>query len=166
MPSDSNKSFPSTAASQFSDELGLVKQPVSSSSDAKTVQPSFIRTGVVSNEVPNSAKVMVRTNPPNMNPGNATGVTSNPNSGQVANMLSQPHQSSSSSDQQYKHPTNNQDQRARVTQKTGPVNEWQRRSGYPGRSQNSGSDKKYGTGRMKQIYVAKSSSTSGPAPSG
>ncbi|XP_071675216.1 uncharacterized protein [Lolium perenne] len=166
MPSDSNKSFTSTAASQFSDELGLVKQPASSSSDAKTVQSSLVRTGMVSNEVPNSAKVMVRTNAPNINPGNATGVTSNPNPGQVANMPSKPHQSSSSPDQQYKHPVNNQDQRARVTQKTGPLNEWQRRSGYPGRSQNSGSDKKYGTGRMKQIYVAKSSSTSGPAPSG
>uniref|UniRef100_A0ACD5YNB2 Uncharacterized protein n=1 Tax=Avena sativa TaxID=4498 RepID=A0ACD5YNB2_AVESA len=171
MPSDSNKSFPSTDASQFSDELGLIKQPASSSSDAKTAHPSFIRTGVISNEVPNSAKVMARTNPPNMNPGNATGMTSsNPNSGQVANMPSKPHQSSSSSDQQYKHPVNNQDHRARVTQKTGTVNEWQRRPGcrpgYPGRSQNSGSDKKYGTGRMKQIYVAKSSSTGGPAPSG
>lgn len=165
MPSDGNKSFTNTAASQFSDELGHGKQPASSSSDAKTVQPSFVRTGMISNEVLNGAKVMVRTNPPNMNPGNATGVTSNPNSGQVANMPSKPHQSSSSSDQQYKHPVNNQDHRARVTQKTGTVNEWQRRSGYPGRSQNSGSDKKYGTGRMKQIYVAKSSSTSGHAPS-
>ncbi|CAM0873373.1 unnamed protein product [Alopecurus aequalis] len=167
MLSDSNKSFPSTAASQFSDELGLVKQPASSSSDAITLQPSFVRTGaVISNEVPNSAKVMVRTNPPIMNPGNATGVSSNPNSGQVANMPSKPHQSSSSSDQQYKHPVNNQDHRAQVTQKTGTVNEWQRRSGYMGRSQNPGSDKKYGTGRMKQIYIAKSSSTSSPAPSG
>ncbi|XP_044981292.1 uncharacterized protein LOC123448458 isoform X2 [Hordeum vulgare subsp. vulgare] len=136
--SDSNKSFPNTAASQSSD----VKQPVSSSSDARTVEPSFVRIGVIGNEVPNS----------------------NPKPGQVAKIPSKPHQSSLPSDQQFKHPVNNnQDRPARVTQRTGTVNEWQRRSGYPGRS--SGSDKKYGTGRMKQIYVAKSSSSS-HAPSG
>lgn len=168
VPSDSNKSFPSAAASQFTYELGLVEQPASSSSsNAQTVQPSFVRAGMISNEVPNSAKVMVRMTPPNVNPGIATGVSSsNPNGGQVANMPSKPHQSSSSLDQQYQHPLNNQDRRARVTQKTGTVNEWQRRSGYQGRNQNSGSDKNLGTGRMKQIYVAKSSTRSSHAPSG
>ncbi|VAI05770.1 unnamed protein product [Triticum turgidum subsp. durum] len=136
--SDSNKSFPSIAASQSSD----VKQPASSSSDARTAEPSFVRKGVIGNEVPNS----------------------NPKSGQVAKMPPKPHQSSLPSDQQFKHPVNNnQDRLARVTQRAGTVNEWQRRSGHPGRS--SGSDKKYGTGRMKQIYVAKSSSTSSQAPS-
>lgn len=159
-PSDSNKSFPSTAGSQFTDELAL------SSSNAQTVQPSFVRTGMISNEVQNSAKVVVRVNPPNVNPGSAAGVTSSPNSGQVASMHSKPHHSSSSSDQQYKHPVNNLDRRAQVTQKTGTVNEWPRRPGYAGRSQNSGSDKNLGTGRMKQIYVAKTSSTSRHGPSG
>lgn len=147
MPSDSNKSFPNLAVPQFSDEFGPVKQPAPSSSDAQTVQPSFVRTGVVGNEVPNSS----------------TGVNSNPNSCQVAHMPSKPHQSSSPSDQRFKHPVNNQDRPAWVTQRTGTVNEWQRRSGYSG---SSGSDKKYGAGRIKQVYVAKSSSTSSHAPSG
>ncbi|KAF0921417.1 hypothetical protein E2562_006983 [Oryza meyeriana var. granulata] len=165
VPADNSKNFPNATA-QFTDELGLVEQPASSGSNAQTVQPSFARAGMISNEVPNSAKVMGRSNTPNVNPGIATGVTSNSNGSQVASMPSNPHQSSSSSGQQYQHQVNNQDRRARVAQKTGAVNEWQRRSGYQGRSQNSGSDKNLGTGRMKQIYVAKSSSASGHAPSG
>ncbi|KAG8097465.1 hypothetical protein GUJ93_ZPchr0013g34150 [Zizania palustris] len=166
VPSDSSKRFPNAAAPQFKDESGLVEQPASSSSNAQTVQPSFVRTGLISNEVPSSAKVMNRSNTSNVNPEFATGVISNSNGGQVASMPSKPHQSSSSSDQQYQHPVNNQDRRARMAQKTGTANEWQRRSGYQGRNQNSGSDKNLGTGRMKQIYVAKSSSASGHAPSG
>uniref|UniRef100_A0A0D9VUW1 BAT2 N-terminal domain-containing protein n=1 Tax=Leersia perrieri TaxID=77586 RepID=A0A0D9VUW1_9ORYZ len=163
---ENSKSFPNATAAQFTDELGLVEQPASSSSNAQTVQPSFVRAGMISNEVPNSAKVMGRSNTPNVNPGIATGVTSNSNGSQVANMPSKPHQSSSSSGQQYQHQVNNQDRRARVAQKTGAANEWQRRSGYQGRNQNSGSDKNLGTGRMKQIYVAKSLSASSHAPSG
>ncbi|KAG8063140.1 hypothetical protein GUJ93_ZPchr0003g16549 [Zizania palustris] len=166
VPSDSSKSFPNAAATQFNDELGLVEQPASSSSNAQTVQPSFALAGMINNEVPSSAKVMNRSNTPNVNPGIATAVTSNSNGGHVSSMPTKPDQSSSSSDQQYQHPANNQDRRARMTQKTGTVNEWQRWSGYHGRNQNSGSDKNLGTGRMKQIYVAKSSSASGHAPSG
>ncbi|XP_062211469.1 uncharacterized protein LOC133912639 isoform X2 [Phragmites australis] len=165
VPSDGNKTFPNAAASQFKDELGLVKQPASSSSSTQTVQPSFGQAHVTSNEFSTSAKVVVRTIPPNVNPGIATGVTSNPNGGQVTNMPSKADQSSSSSDQQHQHPVNNQDRRARMTQKIGTGNEWQRRSGYQGRNQNPSSDKNLGAGRMKQIYVAKSS-TSGHAPSG
>uniref|UniRef100_A0A0D3FJG2 BAT2 N-terminal domain-containing protein n=1 Tax=Oryza barthii TaxID=65489 RepID=A0A0D3FJG2_9ORYZ len=166
VPADNSKNIPNASATQFTDDLGLVEQPASTSSNAQTVQPSFARVGMISNEVPNSAKVMGRSsNTPNVNPGIATGV-SNSNGSQVASMPSKPHQSSSSSGQQYQHQVNNQDRRSRVTQKTGAVNEWQRRSGYQGRNQNSGSDKNLGTGRMKQIYVAKSSSASGHAPSG
>ncbi|XP_062215427.1 uncharacterized protein LOC133915985 isoform X2 [Phragmites australis] len=168
MPSNSNKTFPNAAASQFTDELGLVEQPASSSSSAQTVQPSSVQAGVISNEVSTSAKVMVRSIPPNVNPGIATTtrVASNPNGGQVTNLPSKTQQSSLSLDQQYQHPVSNQDRRARVTQKTGTGNEWQRRPGYQGRNQNSGLDKNSGTGRMKQIYVAKSSATSGHAQSG
>ncbi|XP_040377961.1 uncharacterized protein LOC102713252 isoform X2 [Oryza brachyantha] len=158
---DNSKSSP-----QFTNEIGLVEQPASSSSNGQTVQPSFARAGMISNEVPTSAKVMGRSNTPNVNPGVAAGVTSNSNGSQVASMPSKPHQSSSSSGQQYQHQANSQDRRPRVAQKTGANNEWHRRSGYQGRPQNSGSDKNLGTGRMKQIYVAKSSSASGHAPSG
>ncbi|RLN17149.1 uncharacterized protein C2845_PM02G24110 [Panicum miliaceum] len=122
--------------------------------------------GVISNEVSTSAKVMVRATPLKVNPGTVAGVASNPNGCQVTNIPSKTHQSSLSSDQQYHHPVNNQDRRARATQKTGTSNEWQRRSGYQGRNQGSGSDRGPGTGRMKQIYVAKPSATSGHAPSG
>lgn len=167
VPSDGNKTFPNAAASQFTDRLGLVEQPTSSSSSTQTVQPSsFGQAGVISNEVSTSAKVMVRATPSKVNPGTASGVVSNPNGGQVTNMAPKAHQSSLSSDQQYQHPVNNQDRRARMTQKTGPGNEWQRRSGYQGRNQGSGSDRSSGTGRMKQIYVAKPSAASGHAQSG
>ncbi|CAN6319722.1 unnamed protein product [Urochloa humidicola] len=167
MPSDGNKTFPNTAASQFKDGLGLVEQPTSGSSSAQTVQPpSFGQAGVISNEVSTSAKVMVRATSSKVNPGIASGMASNPNGGQVTNMAPKTHQSSLSSEQQYQHPVNNQDRRARVTQKTGPGNEWQRRSGYQGRNQGSGSDRSSGTARMKQIYVAKPSATSGHAQSG
>ncbi|CAL4939790.1 unnamed protein product [Urochloa decumbens] len=168
MPSDGNKTFPNAAASQFTDRLGLVEQPTSSSSSAQTVQPpSFVQAGVISNEVSTSAKVMVRATPSKVNPGSTAGVASNPNGGQVTNMAPKTHhQSSLSSDQQYQNPVNNLDRRPRVTQKTGPGNEWQRRSGYQGRNQGSGSDRSSGTGRMKQIYVAKPSATSGHAQSG
>lgn len=165
-PSDGNKILPNAAASQLTNELGLVEQPASSSSSTQTVQPSFGQTGVISNEVSTSAKVVVKTIPSNVNPGNGTGA-SNPNGGQVNNMPSNSkiHQTSSLSDQQYQHPASSQDRRARATQKNVTGNEWQRRQGYLGRNQNSSSDKNSGTGRMKQIYVAKSSA-SGRAPSG
>ncbi|RLN41306.1 uncharacterized protein C2845_PM01G17280 [Panicum miliaceum] len=167
VPSDGNRTFPNAAAAQFTDGLGLVEQPTSSSSSSQTVQPSsFGQGGVISNEVSTSAKVMVRATPSKVNPGTVAGVASNPNGCQVTNMPSKTHQSSLSSDQQYHHPVNNQDRRARATQKTGTSNEWQRRSGYQGRNQGSGSDRGPGTGRMKQIYVAKPSATSGRAPSG
>ncbi|PUZ40791.1 hypothetical protein GQ55_9G451400 [Panicum hallii var. hallii] len=167
VPSDGSKTFPNEAAAQFTDGLGLVEQPTSSSSSSQTVQPSsFGQAGVISNEVSTSAKVMVRATPLKVNPGTVAGVASNPNGCQVTNMPSKTHQSSLSSDQQYHHPVNNQDRRARATQKTGTSNEWQRRSGYQGRNQGSGSDRGPGTGRMKQIYVAKPSATSGHAPSG
>ena len=165
-PSDGNKTFPNAAASQYRDELGLVEQPASTSSSSQTVQPSFGQAGVISNEVSTSAKVVVRATPSKVNPGTAAGVASNTNGPQVTSISSKTHQSSSSSDQQYQHPVNNQDRRAHATQKAGTGNEWQRRSGYQGRSQGSGSDRSSGTGRMKQIYVAKPSSTSGHAPSG
>jgi len=167
VPSDGNKTFPNAAATQFTDGLGLVKQPTSSSSSSQTVQPSsFGQAGVISNEVSTSAKVMVRATPSKVNPGTVTGVATNPNGCQVTNIPSKTHQSSLSSDQRYHHPVSNQDRRARATQKTGTSNEWQRRSGYQGRNQGSGSDRGPGTGRMKQIYVAKPSATSGHAPSG
>ncbi|KAG0550824.1 hypothetical protein BDA96_01G370800 [Sorghum bicolor] len=165
-PSDGNKTFLNAAASQYRDELGLVQQPASTSSSSQTVQPSFGQAGVISNEVSTSAKVTVRATPSKVNPGTAAGVASNTNGPQVTSIPSKTHQSSSSSDQQYQHPVNNQDRRARATQKAGTGNEWQRRSGYQGRNQGSGSDRSSGTGRMKQIYVAKPSSTSGHAPSG
>ncbi|KAL6608003.1 hypothetical protein ACP70R_041066 [Stipagrostis hirtigluma subsp. patula] len=166
-PSDGSKNFTNAAASHFTNQLGLVEQPDSSSSSAQTVQPAVGKARVISNEVSTSAKVVVKTIPPNVKPGIATGV-SNPNGGQITNLPSnsKTHQSSSSSDQQYQHPVNNQDRRPRAAQKTGTGNEWQRRPGYQGRNQNSGSDKNSGTGRMKQIYVAKSSASSGHAPSG
>ncbi|OEL23535.1 hypothetical protein BAE44_0015444 [Dichanthelium oligosanthes] len=167
VPSDSNKTFPNAAASQFTDGLGLVRQPTSSSSSSQTVQSSsFGQAGVISDEVSTSAKVMVRSTPSKVNPGTTAGVASNPNGGQVTNITPKTHQSSLSSDQQYQHPVNNQDRRARAIQKTGTGNEWHRRSGYQGRNQGSGSDRSSGTGRMKQIYVAKPSATSGHAPSG
>lgn len=167
VPSDGSKTFPNAAAAQFTDGLGLVEQPTSSSSSSQTVQPSsFGQAGVISNEVSTSAKVMVRATPLKVNPGTVAGVASNPNGCQVTNMPSKTHQSSLSSDQQYHHPVNNQDHRARATQKTGTSNEWQRRSGYQSRNQGSGSDRGPGTGRMKQIYVVKPSATSGHAPSG
>ncbi|GJN40917.1 hypothetical protein PR202_gn00334 [Eleusine coracana subsp. coracana] len=164
---DGNKTFPNAAASQITNELGLVEQPASSSSSTQTVQPSFGQTGVISNEVSTSAKVVVKTIPSNVNPGSGTGASNNPKGGQVTNMASnsKTHQSSSS-DQQYQHTVSSQDRRARVTQKNSTGNEWQRRHGYVGRNPNSGSDKNSSTGRMKQIYVAKSSATSGRAPSG
>lgn len=165
--SDANKSFPNAAASQYRDELGLVQQPASTSSSSQTVQPPFGQAGVISNEVSTSAKVMVRATPSKVNPGVAAGAAaSNTNTTQVTSIPSKPHQSSSSSDQHYQHPVNNQDRRARATQKAGTGNEWQRRSGYQGRNQGSGSDRSSGTGRMKQIYVAKPSATSAHAPSG
>ncbi|GJN31697.1 hypothetical protein PR202_gb20123 [Eleusine coracana subsp. coracana] len=164
---DGNKTFPNAAASQITNELGLVEQPASSSSSTQTVQPSFGQTGVISNEVSTSAKVVVKTIPSNVNPGSGTGASNNPKGGQVTNMASnsKTHQSSSS-DQQYQHTVSSQDRRARVTQKNSTGNEWQRRQGYVGRNPNSGSDKNSSTGRMKQMYVAKSSATSGRAPSG
>lgn len=167
MPSDGNKTFPNAQVSQFTDGLRLVEQPTSSSSSSQTVQPSsFGQAGMISNEVSTSAKVMVRATPTKVNPGAAAGVASNPNGGQITNMPPKTHPSTLPSDQQHQHPANNQDRRARATQKTGTGNEWQRRSGYQGRNQGSGSDRGSGTGRMKQIYVAKSSGTSGHAPSG
>ncbi|KAJ1296875.1 hypothetical protein BS78_01G335700 [Paspalum vaginatum] len=165
-PSEGNKTFQNGAASQFRDELGLVEQPTSSTSSSQTVQPSFGQGVVISNEVSTSAKAILRATPPKVNPGIAAGVASNPNGGQVTNMPTKTHQSSSSSDQQYQHPVHNQDRRARTTQKTSTGNEWQWRSGYQGRNQGSGSDRSSGTGRMKQIYVAKPSATSGHGPTG
>ncbi|WVZ57193.1 hypothetical protein U9M48_007606 [Paspalum notatum var. saurae] len=165
-PSEGNKTFQNAAASQFRDKLCLVEQPTSSTPSSQTVQPSFGQAVVISNEVSTSAKAILRATPSKVNPGIEAGVASNPNGGQVTNMPAKIHQSSSSSVQQYQHPVNNQDRRARVTQKTGTSTEWQRRSGYQGRNQGSGSDRSSGTSRMKQIYVAKPSSTSGHAPSG
>ncbi|KAK3151830.1 hypothetical protein QOZ80_3AG0251190 [Eleusine coracana subsp. coracana] len=155
-----------TTAQQFVHNVP-VEKATSSSSSTQTVQPSFGQTGVISNEVSTSAKVVVKTIPSNVNPGSGTGASNNPKGGQVTNMASnsKTHQSSSS-DQQYQHTVSSQDRRARVTQKNSTGNEWQRRHGYVGRNPNSGSDKNSSTGRMKQIYVAKSSATSGRAPSG
>lgn len=166
-PSDGNKTFPNAAVSQYRDELGLVEQPASTSSSSQTVQPSFGQAGLISNEVPTSAKAMVRVTPSKVNPGIAAGAAGSTNAPQVTSIPSKTHQSSSSSsDPQYQHLVNNQDRRARATQKAGTGNEWQRRSGYQGRNQGSGSDRSSGTGRMKQIYVAKPSATSGHASSG
>jgi hypothetical protein len=164
-PSDGNKIFPNAAASQLTSKIGLVEQPASSSSSPQTVQASFNQAGITSNEISTSAKVVVKTIPSNVSPGIGAGA-SNPN-GQVSSMLSncKAHQSSSS-DQQYQHPVNNQDRRTRATQKSGAGSEWHRQQGYVGRNQNSGSDKNSSIGRMKQIYVAKSSATSARAPSG
>jgi hypothetical protein len=173
-PPDGTKTFPNAAASQLTNKIGLVEQPASSSSSPQTVQASFGHAGAISNEVSTRAKVVAKTTPSNVSSGIGTG-TSNGNEDQITSMPSnsKTHQSSSR-DHHYQHPVNNLDRRACATQKTGTGGEWQCRQGYLGRNLNSGSDKNSSTGRMKQIYVAKSStsiaapnksSTSAPAPS-
>jgi hypothetical protein len=160
-PSDGTKTFPNAAASQLTNKIGLVEQPASSSSSPQTVQASFGQ--AISNEVSTRAKVVVKTIPSNVSSGIGTG-TSNGNGDQVTSTPSnsKTHQSSSS-DQQYQHPVNNLDRRGHATQKTGTGGDWQRRQGYLSRNQNSGSDKNSSTGRMKQIYVAKSSGARAPS---
>nr|CAD1838069.1 unnamed protein product [Ananas comosus var. bracteatus] len=137
--SDNNKGFPlpNSTHSHFANVLNLVQQPTSNSATIQTLSPPSGN----NNKLPNISKTSAR----------AT-ITAN----QTGGPSNKPHQQPMSSGQQYLHPVGG------TSQKMGTGGEWHRRSGFHGRNQSTGAEKGFSAGRMKQIYVAKTS-TSGPA---
>lgn len=160
-PSDNSRNFSVESVStvtQFPDELGLVDTSSTTTTLVPTSRPvsysSTITNGKAQSEVAKNFTGNTASNAGDSSSSN----NNNNNSIQstIASMKNSSAQQQASSTQQYHHSTGYNDQR----QKVASVGEWShRRTGYAGRTQSSGLDKKGPHSKVKQIYVAK------PAPS-
>ncbi|CAN6480154.1 unnamed protein product [Victoria cruziana] len=159
-PTEGSKPFSTNdAASQFPDELGLDD---ASSSTGPLPASKPISYGTVNIKVQSNGKISSRTG----NFGDGCGVHDSSNSSNAASHGTtqssfRPHPAppQTSSAQQYVNSIGHLEQKGRGgTQKVGSGSEWSRRPGFTGRSHAGAGDKNY-TAKMKQIYVAKPSST-------
>ncbi|CAL5326257.1 unnamed protein product [Camellia sinensis] len=148
-PSDSSRNFAmatDSTATQFPDELGLVDSSSSTGAGASTqcaVKKSS--SGGTIADVGKTDAVQ--------NVGSNSG-----NNGHASNAFkTQSGQPKNLSAQQYSHHSSGYNyQRGGISQKNSSGGEWaHRRMGFHGRNQSLGAEKSYPTSKMKQIYVAK-----------
>ncbi|XP_073012206.1 uncharacterized protein [Typha latifolia] len=160
-PSDGNRIFPlpSSTCSQFPDEIVLMEQQNSSGGGVQNISPSHSPTSGNNNKMSNGNKTS-RITMTNVGESNRVGMNGSNTGSQ--NTASPSKSQLPTSGQQYLHPAGYSDKHSGGSQKMGSGGDMHRRSRFQGRNPNLGSDKNFGTGRMKQVYVAKPS-TSGPA---
>ncbi|WOL02793.1 hypothetical protein Cni_G11512 [Canna indica] len=150
-----NIPFPNSSASEISDDLGPVKQPTSSTSNVQTTKSSDSTSSGSEKKVP---KTVVRPIGSSVNDSGGIAASNNCVTGQMTALPSKTQQATLSS-QQHSHPVGYTDQQGGVSQRTYSRSEWHRRGGFQVRKQSSVADKNIGAPKMKQIYVAKPSSS-------
>uniref|UniRef100_A0A2N9H8U9 BAT2 N-terminal domain-containing protein n=1 Tax=Fagus sylvatica TaxID=28930 RepID=A0A2N9H8U9_FAGSY len=146
-PSDSNRNFPVAAdatVTQLPDELGLV-DPSSSTSTGAPAQAVVTNSSSVST-MADAGKTDVQTGSSSNISGQNTSSTFKTQSSHNKNTSAHP----------YSHSSGYNYQRGGVSQKNSSGAEWShRRMGFQGRNQSVGAEKSFPSSKMKQIYVAK-----------
>ncbi|RZS11053.1 hypothetical protein BHM03_00042342 [Ensete ventricosum] len=146
--------FPNSAASEISDELGPPKQPTCGTATTPESTGS-------ANEK-KDIQVVARTIVSGID-SRGTRASSSDGSGQTTGLPSKSLRPTSSG-QQHHHQAGHAEQHHGISQRTGSGGEWHRRTtGFQVRKQGSGMDKNIGPPKMKQIYVAKPSSSGLPS---
>ncbi|XP_024022745.1 uncharacterized protein LOC21386270 [Morus notabilis] len=153
-PSDKNRSYPVTTdatVTQLPDELGLV-DPSSSTSNGISTQNVVPKSSSVSTSLDTGKSDVVAQNAiSNVSGQNAS-----------SNLKTQPSQHKNHiSSHQYGHSSGYSYHRGGgASQRNNSAGEWtHRRMGFQGRNQSLGGEKGYHSSKMKQIYVAKQTST-------
>ncbi|XP_058010481.1 uncharacterized protein LOC110646856 isoform X2 [Hevea brasiliensis] len=157
-PSDDNQNFPTAtdaSVTQLPDELGLVDS--SSSTGAGTSTQSTVAKSSSASNIPDAGKTHAVQN--------GSGSSSNQNTGSV--FKRQPSHQRSTSAQHYGNSSGYNYQRGGgISQKNSSGAEWShRRMGFQGRNQSLGAEKGFPSSKMKQIYVAKQTSSGAPMAS-
>lgn len=146
-PSDSNRNFPvatDATVTQLPDELGLV-DPSSSTSTGAPAQAVVTRSSPIS--------AMADAGKTDVQPGSGSN-SSGQNTSSTYKSQSSHHKNTSA--HPYSHSSGYNYQRAGVSQKNSSGTEWShRRMGFQGRNQSLGPEKSFPSSKMKQIYVAK-----------
>jgi hypothetical protein len=145
-PSDSNRNFPvatDATVTQLPDELGLV-DPSSSTSSGAPAQAVVTNSSSVST-MADAGKTDVQTGSSSNISGQNTSSTFKTQSSHHKNTSAHP----------YSHSSGYNYQRGGVSQKNSSGAEWSRRMGFQGRNQSVGAEKSFPSSKMKQIYVAK-----------
>nr|XP_009390897.1 PREDICTED: uncharacterized protein LOC103977174 [Musa acuminata subsp. malaccensis] len=146
--------FPNSTASEISDELGPPKQPTCGTATTQTVVP---RESTASANEKKDLQVVARTIVSGID-SRGTRASSSEGSGQTTGLPSKSLRPTSSGQQH--HNQAGHEQHRGISQRTGSGGEWHRRTtGFQVRKQGSGMDKNNGPPKMKQIYVAKPSSS-------
>lgn len=146
--------FPNSTASEISDELGPPKQPTCGTATTQTVVP--LESTASANEK-KDLQVVARTIVSGID-SRGTRASSSEGSGQTTGLPSKSLRPTSSGQQH--HNQAGHEQHRGISQRTGSGGEWHRRTtGFQLRKQGSGMDKNIGPPKMKQIYVAKPSSS-------
>lgn len=156
-PSDNGRAFAiarEANVTQFPDELGLVES--SSSTISGTSTQLATSQGSSGNTIVNAGKT----------DGIPKGSSNNGSNGQAANAFKPQHphpKNLPAQHQQYSQSTGGYGYQRGTSQKNNSVGEWShRRMGFHGRNQSLGADRSFSSSKMKQIYVAKQTS-SGPS---
>ncbi|KAJ0984532.1 hypothetical protein J5N97_002888 [Dioscorea zingiberensis] len=169
MPGDCNRNFsvPTVAPASFPSEFALVESSSAAASTVQTVKPPSIPASGNSSRDLSSNKSSTRHPTANASDMSEIGTSSNNAEGHsaVPSLKSQSAQQlMSPGQQQYLHSVAEQRVGA-ASQKMVSGGDWHRRVGFHGRNQSLGSEKNFGSAKVKQIYVAKQP-TSGPANPG
>ncbi|XP_052195227.1 uncharacterized protein LOC127803195 [Diospyros lotus] len=156
-PSDSSRNFhvaTDMTATQFPDQLGL------GDSSTSTVAGASAQSAVKQTSSGGTIADIAKTDA-------AQNGSSNSNNGQNANAFkARSSQQRNLSSHQYSHSAGYNYQRGGMTQKNSSGGDWlHRRMGFHGRNQSLGAEKGYSSSKVKQIYVAKQS-TSGTSTVG
>ncbi|KAL5992799.1 hypothetical protein ACLOJK_013718 [Asimina triloba] len=161
-PAENGRSFHVAAvSSQLPDELSLVEPTSSAPAHVPTNRAASFSGANGSSKVQTLTKSTSRSSVANANESGLGNIISG--GGNTGSSSSQSMASSlkNQATQLYLQPIGYTDQRAGLPHKIGAGGEWhQRKMGFQGRNQTSGSDKNFAASKMKQIYVAK------PAASG
>ncbi|XP_030974288.1 uncharacterized protein LOC115994337 [Quercus lobata] len=146
-PSDSNRNFPvatDATVTQLPDELGLV-DPSSSTSTGAPAQAVVTHSSSIS--------TMADAGKTDVQPGSGSN-SSGQNTSSTYKSQSSHHKNTSA--HPYSHSSGYNYQRGGVSQKNSSGTEWShRRMGFQGRNQSLGPEKSFPSSKMKQIYVAK-----------
>ncbi|XP_039144439.1 uncharacterized protein LOC120281811 [Dioscorea cayenensis subsp. rotundata] len=165
-----NFSLPTDASAPFPTEFAMVESSSAATSSVQTMRTSSIPASGNNTRDSSSTKGSTRHATANASDMGEIGTTSNNTDGHsvVPSLKSQSAQQlTSQGQQQYIHSVAYvADQRAPgASQKMVSGSDWHRRVGFHGRNQSLGSEKNFGSAKVKQIYVAKQP-TGGPANPG
>eukprot|EP00268_Persea_americana_P052148 TRINITY_DN582_c0_g1_i1.p1 TRINITY_DN582_c0_g1~~TRINITY_DN582_c0_g1_i1.p1 ORF type:complete len:2479 (-),score=648.89 TRINITY_DN582_c0_g1_i1:1460-8896(-) len=157
---DSGRAFPQASGSttQFPGE-GLIEPSSASSSRIQISRPTSFSSINGNGKAESNTKS--RGTASDASQGGIVTISSSGACSSTASMssaasMTPANQQVNSSASHYPNPIGHTEQRgAGVSQKIGSGGEWHRRVGFPGRNQTVGSDKNFGSSKVKQIYVAK-----------